>query len=126
VDELLYAEESYAIRGAVFEVYREMGTGFLDGDQARARGPAPELSEGNGHGTWIAGQLRQLPERGGRTEDSLSPDPFRGLPGVPWLEYSFPIAMQTASDAFAWLAALPRDRDEAPRRQRPWSHRTMN
>ena len=30
MDSLLYAEESYAIRGAVFEVYREMGSGFLE------------------------------------------------------------------------------------------------
>lgn len=28
--ELLYEQESYAIRGAVFEVYREMGAGFLE------------------------------------------------------------------------------------------------
>jgi GxxExxY protein len=28
--QLLYAEETYAIRGAVFEVYREMGSGFLE------------------------------------------------------------------------------------------------
>ena len=28
--ELLLKEESYAIRGAVFEVYREMGCGFLE------------------------------------------------------------------------------------------------
>ncbi len=28
--ELLYEEETYAIRGAVFEVYREMGSGFLE------------------------------------------------------------------------------------------------
>lgn len=27
---LLYKEESYRIRGAVFEVYREMGAGFLE------------------------------------------------------------------------------------------------
>lgn len=27
---LLYAEETYLIRGAVFEVYREMGCGFLE------------------------------------------------------------------------------------------------
>ncbi|WP_282780926.1 GxxExxY protein [Phaeodactylibacter xiamenensis] len=27
---LLYEEESYRIRGAVFEVYREMGAGFLE------------------------------------------------------------------------------------------------
>lgn len=27
---LLYEEESYAIRGAIFEVYREMGCGFLE------------------------------------------------------------------------------------------------
>ena len=27
---LLFQEESYAIRGAVFEVYREMGCGFLE------------------------------------------------------------------------------------------------
>ena len=28
MEELLYAEESYAIRGAIFDVYREMGSGF--------------------------------------------------------------------------------------------------
>ena len=28
--QLLYEEESFAIRGAVFEVYREMGSGFLE------------------------------------------------------------------------------------------------
>ena len=28
--EFLYPDESYAIRGAVFEVYREMGCGFLE------------------------------------------------------------------------------------------------
>jgi GxxExxY protein len=27
--EILYAEESYAIRGAIFEVYREVGCRFL-------------------------------------------------------------------------------------------------
>ena len=27
---LVLADESYAIRGAVFEVYREMGSGFLE------------------------------------------------------------------------------------------------
>ena len=30
MESLLYAEETYAIRGAVFEVYREMGSGFLE------------------------------------------------------------------------------------------------
>ena len=30
MDDLVYAEETYAIRGAVFEVYREMGCGFLE------------------------------------------------------------------------------------------------
>jgi GxxExxY protein len=30
MDELLFAEESYAMSGAVFEVYREMGSGFLE------------------------------------------------------------------------------------------------
>lgn len=29
-DDFLYPEESYAIRGACFEVYKEMGPGFLD------------------------------------------------------------------------------------------------
>ncbi len=29
--EILYREESYQIQGAVFEVYREMGCGFLKG-----------------------------------------------------------------------------------------------
>jgi GxxExxY protein len=30
MNELLYADESYAVRGAIFEVYREMGSGFLE------------------------------------------------------------------------------------------------
>jgi len=30
MSELLYENESYAIRGAVFEVYSEMGSGFLE------------------------------------------------------------------------------------------------
>ncbi len=30
MSELLYERESYAIRGAVFEVYGEMGSGFLE------------------------------------------------------------------------------------------------
>jgi GxxExxY protein len=29
-DDFLYKEESYLIRGAIFEVYREMGCGFLE------------------------------------------------------------------------------------------------
>ncbi len=28
--ELMFSDESYLIRGAVFEVYREMGCGFLE------------------------------------------------------------------------------------------------
>jgi GxxExxY protein len=28
---ILYKEESYAIQGAVFEVYKEIGSGFLEG-----------------------------------------------------------------------------------------------
>ncbi len=28
--EMLFREESYAVRGAVYEVYREMGCGFLE------------------------------------------------------------------------------------------------
>lgn len=28
--DLLYEDETYAIRGAVFEVYKEMGCGFLE------------------------------------------------------------------------------------------------
>lgn len=30
-EKILFKEESYAIQGAVFEVYREMGCGFLEG-----------------------------------------------------------------------------------------------
>ena len=30
MDELLYAEESHAIRGAIFDVYQEMGSCFLE------------------------------------------------------------------------------------------------
>jgi GxxExxY protein len=30
MDPLLYEEESYQVRGAIFEVYKEMGCGFLE------------------------------------------------------------------------------------------------
>ena len=30
-EKLLFKDESYAIQGAIFEVYREMGSGFLEG-----------------------------------------------------------------------------------------------
>ena len=30
MSKLIYEEEAYAIRGAVFDVYREMGSGFLE------------------------------------------------------------------------------------------------
>jgi len=30
MSELLYEKESYAVRGAIFEVYREMGSAFLE------------------------------------------------------------------------------------------------
>src|SRR5262245_15573408 len=30
MNEILYKDESYAIQGAIFEVYREMGCGFLE------------------------------------------------------------------------------------------------
>jgi len=72
MEELLYAEESYAIRGAVFEVYREMGSGFLE--------------------AWTAGQLRQLPQCEGRTKDSINLDCFRAFPSVPWLKNWFPMS----------------------------------
>jgi len=29
-DKIVYKDESYAIQGAIFEVYREMGSGFLE------------------------------------------------------------------------------------------------
>jgi GxxExxY protein len=29
-DKIIYKEESYLIQGAIFEVYREMGCGFLE------------------------------------------------------------------------------------------------
>ena len=29
-EKIIYQEESYAIQGAIFEVYREMGSGFLE------------------------------------------------------------------------------------------------
>ena len=29
-DELVYEEESYALRGAVFEVYKTLGNGYLE------------------------------------------------------------------------------------------------
>ena len=30
MSELLYEQQTYAIRGAIFDVYREMGSGFLE------------------------------------------------------------------------------------------------
>lgn len=30
VEKILYKDEGYAIQGAIFEVYRQMGSGFLE------------------------------------------------------------------------------------------------
>ena len=57
MDEPLYAEESYAIRGAIFEVYREMGSGFLESvfqecpERSSIAGKCPGVFQGkpNGH-----------------------------------------------------------------------------
>ena len=54
MEELLYAEESYAISGAIFDVYREMGRGFLEPVYQ------DELPEGDRHETGTAGQLRKM------------------------------------------------------------------
>jgi len=80
------------------EVCREMGSGFLE--------------------AWTAGQLRQLPQCGGRTKDSINLDCFRAFPSVLWLENWFPMDMQTASDTVVCLLAIPRDPGEHPGRDR--------
>ena len=36
-DELVYEEESYALRGAVFEVYKTLGNGYLEEVYQNAR-----------------------------------------------------------------------------------------
>ncbi|HKI16836.1 MAG TPA: GxxExxY protein [Isosphaeraceae bacterium] len=99
---LLYAEESYAIRGAIFEVYREMGSGFLE----------PVYQECLEDETRTAGQLRPLPQCGGRTKDSTNLDCFRAFPSVPWLKNWFPMDMQTAFDTVVCLFAFPQDLDK--------------
>ena len=78
-----------------------------EGNHARARGPDIERPEGNRNETLTAGQLRQLPQRGDRTKDSLSLGCFRAFPSVPWLKNSFPKEMQTAPAAVVFLFALP-------------------
>jgi GxxExxY protein len=46
--ELLFEEETYAIRGAVFEVYSEMGSGFLEPVYQECL----ELERADGRLTW--------------------------------------------------------------------------
>jgi GxxExxY protein len=46
--ELLFEEETYAIRGAVFEVYSEMGSGFVEPVYQECL----ELERANGPLTW--------------------------------------------------------------------------
>ena len=107
IDGLLDAEESHAIRGAISKLIERWAAKGREGDHARARDPDIERPEGNRDETGTVGQLRQLPQRGDRTKDSLSLDCFRALPSVPWLKNSFPKDMQTAPDAVVFLFASP-------------------
>ena len=84
MEERLYGEESYAIRGAIFDVYREMGSGFVE---------PLELSEGTG---MRLGLLVNFGRCGGRTKDSINLDFFRVDPCVPWLKNWFRMDMHTA------------------------------
>ena len=69
VADLRFSQESYQIRGAVFEVYREMGSGFLEavyqeGISQRTQGAGAQLSESYWSGIGSAGQLRPSPISG--------------------------------------------------------------
>ena len=67
---LLFKEETFAIRGAVFEVYRAMGCGFRclsraqrgQGHIARTQSTGDQLPEGNKLEIRITDQLRQSPQ----------------------------------------------------------------
>jgi GxxExxY protein len=70
VEERLYAEESYAIRGAIFEVYREMSSGFLEAVYQECLDNECKLRK-----------RPYLPPK-----DSINLDYFRAFPSVPWLK----------------------------------------
>jgi len=108
---LLYAEESYAIRGAIFNVCREMGSGFLE--------PVyQECLENEFKGR----NLPYLPQK-----DSVNLDFFRVDPCVQWLRNWFPMDMQTAFDTVVCLFAFPQDLDKHPcRRRSQENHSTMD
>jgi hypothetical protein len=74
---LLFEEETFRVRTAVFEVSRQLGTGFLEavyqealaiGARAGARAPSAdvELFEGDGSARRPAGQLRMRAEGASR------------------------------------------------------------
>ena len=85
MEELLYAGESYAMRGAIFEVYRDTGSGFLE----------PVYQEC-------------------LEKDSPNLDCFRAFPSVPWLKNWFPMDMQTAFDTVVCLFAFRHELDKLP------------
>jgi len=100
--ELLHAEASYAIRGAVLEVDRELGSGFLEA-----------VYQGCLENEFNRRKLPNLPPK-----DSINLDCVRAVPRAPWLKNWFPMDMQTAFDTVVCLLAFPQDLDEHPCRGR--------
>ena len=83
--ERLCAEDLYAIRRDMVEVYREMGGGFLEA----------VIQECLDLHCW---STPAATPSGGRTNDSINLDRFCAFPRVPWLKNWFRKDMQTASD----------------------------
>jgi hypothetical protein len=76
-EKILNKEACNAIQGAVFEVYREMGNGFLKavyqkGHRGRAPCASIQLSEGNWIAAWAPGQLWSLSQGNDRTNRDVS------------------------------------------------------
>jgi len=97
--QLLYAEESYAIRGTVFEVYRKVASGFLEAVYQE------RLEMG-----FKLGKVHYLSQQELRTLDC-----FRVFRCLPWSKKSFSTKMPIASGTVVCHLSFPRSFDEHPR-----------
>jgi GxxExxY protein len=69
-EKIIYKDESYAIQGAVFDVYREMGCGFLEAVYQKCLLKELQIRQI----PFVAQQLLQLSYKGQRLEQTYRPD----------------------------------------------------
>jgi GxxExxY protein len=69
-EKIIYKDESYAIQGAVFDVYREMGCGFLEAVYQECLLKELQIRQI----PFVAQQLLQLSYKGQRLEQTYRPD----------------------------------------------------